>query len=136
MELIGVLLFSAATLKRNAMLDHYHLGAYGQIHHRKWSCCNATDRNTQGCHQTITQSRARRMSSPGAVSHSGSKGTQYEVSLLRGNPIKTQPQSISPLPVSPQEDRRYSLATTSVTDSTLLDKSLLQHSNSLNGSTE
>ena len=53
-------LFSAAvTLKGNTMLNHYHLGAYGQIHQQEWSCCNAANRDAQGCQQAFVQSRLR-----------------------------------------------------------------------------
>ena len=34
------------------MLDHYHSGAYGQVHENEWSCCNAVSRESQGCLST------------------------------------------------------------------------------------
>ena len=52
--------FSAATLKQNEMLEGYHIGAYGQVHQNKWSCCNAANRNTPGCERTKVP-QARRM---------------------------------------------------------------------------
>ena len=43
------------------MLDFYHIGAYGQVHQQKWSCCNAANRNIQGCQRTtIAQSHGNK----------------------------------------------------------------------------
>ena len=34
------------------MLDHYHAGAYGQVHKQSWSCCGAANRHSLGCIST------------------------------------------------------------------------------------
>ena len=102
------------------MLNHYHLGAYGQVHHLKWSCCNAANRNTQGCQQTINQPSGnkppRRMTSLRTESHSGSEGTRRPFVSLRGNP-KTQQQNRSPSPV--YHDAREAPEDPSVTSQSL-----------------
>ena len=50
--LTNILLLVAVVLSGNSMLQFYHLGAYGQVHQLKWSCCSAANRDTQGCQQT------------------------------------------------------------------------------------
>ena len=39
------------------MLEFYHIGAYGQVHQHKWSCCNAANRDTPGCQKTKVDRR-------------------------------------------------------------------------------
>lgn len=44
------------------MLQFYHIGAYGQVHLNKWSCCNAANRNIPGCVKTkVPQGRRMTM---------------------------------------------------------------------------
>ena len=53
-------MFLAASLKGNTILNYYHSGAYGQIHQQKWSCCNAANRDTQGCQRIFGRSTGKR----------------------------------------------------------------------------
>ena len=57
------------------MLQSYHQGAYGQVHQQKWSCCNAANRDTQGCQQTTYEygKQHTRIRSLQVVSRSGRK---------------------------------------------------------------
>ena len=72
------------------MLEYYHLGAYGQVHHHKWSCCNAVDRTTQGCQRTTTQlseSKTRdQLLSVDSHSSSSSKVIHRRHTALRHHP--------------------------------------------------
>lgn len=72
------------------MLDHYHYGAYGQVHQQRWSCCNAANRDSQGCQRTIPQTNGskqhRRTTSMKAERQSPSKLTRRPFSERRSNP--------------------------------------------------
>ena len=43
------------------MLDHYHSGAYGQVHQQKWSCCNAANRDFPGCQHVAAQVNGKKL---------------------------------------------------------------------------
>lgn len=86
------------------MLDNYHMGAYGQVHQLKWSCCSAANRDTPGCQQTSTNSskQPRRMTSV-IESRSGSETVAPRpfISLCgrHSKPRQQQQQQRSPSPI-------------------------------------
>ena len=57
-------IISATDLKGNAMLDHYHSGAYGQVNKQKWSCCNAANRDSQGCLSITAEANGSQLEIP------------------------------------------------------------------------
>lgn len=83
------------------MLDHYHIGAYGQVHQQKWSCCNAANRDTRGCQRTtIAQSQyLRTMSFITMESRNPSKFHHRCFSLCTHDIRKPQEQARSPSPI-------------------------------------
>lgn len=46
------------------MLEYYHIGAYGQVHQHRWSCCNVANRDLQGCQKTEEPRRMTSIESP------------------------------------------------------------------------
>lgn len=52
------------------MLESYHTGAYGQVNHNKWSCCNAANRDIPGCQKKVLQVRRKTMSFQKRNNHS------------------------------------------------------------------
>ena len=103
------LISSAAGIKRNTMLDYYHIGAYGQVHQQRWSCCNAANRDTQGCQRTTTaqsmngNKQHHRTTSLRIESRSPSKSRRQNASLY--GPMSRKPreqgelQDRSPSPI-------------------------------------
>ena len=86
------------------MLDYYHIGAYGQVHQQKWSCCNADNRDTQGCQRTtIAQSqgnkRCHRTVSLMMKSRSPSNFPHRYNSVCTHDTKKPQKQARSPSPI-------------------------------------
>ena len=49
------------------------MGAYGQVDLQKWSCCDAADRDTQGCQETNLQRRMTSDSVQFSSRYSGDK---------------------------------------------------------------
>ena len=86
------------------MLDYYHIGAYGQVHQQKWSCCNAANRDTQGCQRTtVAQSNGNkqhhRTVSLRMGSRSPSKSQRRYNSVRTHGTRKHQEQARSPSPI-------------------------------------
>lgn len=68
------------------MLERYHLGAYGHVCRKMWSCCNAADRDAPGCQETSMGCNPRRMTTPSSSSHSksSSKGAHRPYTSCHG----------------------------------------------------
>ena len=45
------------------MYDWYHIGVYGQVDGKKWSCCHVDKRDSKGCRKTTNAAQRPRLTS-------------------------------------------------------------------------